>query len=317
MRPRYLVSALVSLAVLGGVLAIPAARAARASSGSTHAAAHGPWVGSGDKAMRVPDSSSPSPSASPTPSAKPPAPAPVEPKVQVTTPDADFFGWALLNRRSGTITGSDNRVGGTSSTESMIKVWIVSDYLRQLPAGTELDATTSTELAAAIVHSDDNAAEKYYRLGGGNAMVQRMISMCGLTDTTWYDGWWSRTEMSPQDAVRLGLCVADGTAAGAWTPWVLTQMRSVQGGVADQQETTGGGRWGIIDGVPATVAGALAIKNGWTAIGSDGDWHVNNLAISDDWVLAVMVRYPIAKGLQYGADVCATLARQVLTDPAP
>jgi hypothetical protein len=145
-----------------------------------------------------------------------------------------------------------------------------------------------------------------------------MISMCGLTDTTWYDGWWSRTEMSPLDAVRLGRCVADGTAAGpTWTPWVLAQMRAVQGGVEDQQETTGGGRWGIIDGVPAAEAGALAIKNGWTAIGSDGDWHVNNLAISDDWVLAVMVRYPIAKGLQYGADVCSTLARQVITGPAP
>ena len=112
--------------------------------------------------------------------------------------------------------------------------------------------------------------------------------------------------------------MADGTAAGpAWTPWVLAQMRAVQGGVDDQQETTGGGRWGIIDGVPAAQAGALAIKNGWTAIGSDGDWHVNNLAISDDWVLAVMVRYPIAKGLQYGADVCSTLARQVITGPAP
>ena len=199
MRPRYFVSALLVVAVLGGVLAVPAARAVLASDRSAHPAAHAQWVGSGDKAARVPDSGStsppPSPSASPSPSpsATPSPSASTEPKLQVTTPDADFFGWALLNRRTGAVTGSTNLATGTNSAESMIKIWIVSDYLRQLPAGEQPDAATSTELAAAIIHSDDDAAEKYYRLGGTNEVVQRMISMCGLTDTTWYDGWWSRT----------------------------------------------------------------------------------------------------------------------------
>jgi hypothetical protein len=231
----------------------------------------------------------------------------------VTVPDTDFFGWALLNRGTGEIIGSDNHHTGTNTTESMIKTWIVSDHLRRLPSGEQPDADTRAELAAAIIHSDDHAAQKYYLLGGGDAVVQRMISTCGLTGTTVYDGWWSRTRMTPADAVRLGACVADGTAAGPdWTDWVLTQMRAVQGGVDDQQVTTGGGRWGIIDGLPASLAGGLAIKNGWTAIDSDGDWHVNNLAISTDWVLAVMVRYPIAQGLGYGADIASSVARQLL-----
>jgi hypothetical protein len=119
--------------------------------------------------------------------------------------------------------------------------------------------------------------------------------------------------MTPRDAVRMGGCVADGTAAGSrWTPWVLQQMRSVEGGVDDQQPTTGGGWWGIVDGLPASLTDGLAVKNGWTPIAADGDWHVNNLAIADDWVLVVMVRYPITKGLGYGADICSSVARQLL-----
>ena len=43
----------------------------------------------------------------------------------------EFFSWALLDRKTGKISGSPNMTA-TSSTESMIKAWIVSDYLRQL-----------------------------------------------------------------------------------------------------------------------------------------------------------------------------------------
>ena len=98
---------------------------------------------------------------------------------------------------------------------------------------------------------------------------------------------------------------------------MLSQMRIVTGttAAADQQATTGGGRWGIIDGVPNEVAGNLAIKNGWTAINADGNWHLNCLAISNNWTLAVMMRYPIGHGLNYGADVCATVARQLVSRP--
>lgn len=231
----------------------------------------------------------------------------------------DFIGYAMLDRRTGEIIASRNATQ-TSSTESMIKVWLVADHLRR--AAESGQTVTPQELAqasAAIRHSDDGAAQALYRAGGGNAVVQRMIDICGLTDTTLFDQWWSRTQMSPRDAVRLAQCVADGTAAGPrWTGWVLSEMRSVTGSTAAEEQfaTTGGGRWGIIDGVPDTLARTLAIKNGWTAIGADGNWHLNCLAISDDWIMNVMTRYPVENGLQYGADVCADVARQLVTPPA-
>jgi hypothetical protein len=157
-------------------------------------------------------------------------------------------------------------------------------------------------------------AQKYYAMDGHNAVVARLIQMCGLRDTSIYNAWWSKTQMSPADAVRYGRCVADGKAAGPkWTPWILTTMTHVRGDVNYQQATTGGGHWGIIDALPPDVARTTSIKNGWTSY--NGVWHVNCMAIQTDWVLSVMMRYPSGKGLPYGADICASVARQLTNPP--
>lgn len=224
-----------------------------------------------------------------------------------------FAAWALLDRQTGKIAGSDNMTA-TSSTESMIKIWLVSDYLRRNP---EPSAERLAEASTAIRDSDDDAAQSLYLAGGGDEVVQRMISTCGLTDTSVArPGWWSYTQMSPRDAVRLGECVKNGTAAGPkWTAWVLKEMTLVRGttAAADQHETSGGGRWGIIDGLPEEIVKqGVAIKNGWTAIWADGNWHVNCLAVADDWVLAVMLRYPTDHGLDYGANLCRTITEQLV-----
>jgi len=229
--------------------------------------------------------------------AQPAAPLLVPARVDVTVPG--FFSWALLDRASGKISGSANLATDTSSTESMIKVWISADYLRRLGSASPSQSRL-TELSRMIRDSDDDAAEDVYQAGGANTVVQRMIKICGLTDTSLFDGWWSRTEISAEDAVRLGACVADGRAAGAkWTSWILGQMRQVRGE----------GRFGIIEALLADAAARTSIKNGWTQVGSD--WHVNCLAIVDKYVLAVLTQYPVELGLQYGAGVCRNVAAQL------
>lgn len=229
----------------------------------------------------------------------------------------DFIGWAVLDRHTGRITG--NNLSGTSSTESMIKTWLVADYLRQTEADGKKPRSQQLDAASeAIRHSDDAAAQQLYAANGEDESINRMIETCGLVDTKVYPGWWSRTQMSPRDAVQLGACLVDGVAAGpTWTPWLLEEMRQVVGGTsaAEQEPTRGGGRWGIIDGVSSEVASTLAIKNGWTSIKSDGNWHVNCLAISNDWIMSVMLRYPAGEGLDYGAQVCATVASRLAPLP--
>jgi len=235
-----------------------------------------------------------------------------------------FFGWALLDRKTGTLTGSANRDTVSNTTESMIKVWIAADYLRHQGSPS---AGAQDELYRMIINSDDNIAHKYFELNGADSSISELIQVCGLHNTQRPSiaDHWSYTTMSPADAVRLGQCVATGKAAGpTWTAWLLKAMHNVKGGVADQQAHTGGGRWGIIDGLPAASVANVSIKNGWTAQVYDHNWHINCLAIHSDWILAIELRYPWtspdgtwqrANNLQPGADACRTVTRQLWVSP--
>ncbi|MGI5213514.1 serine hydrolase [Plantactinospora sp. CA-290183] len=212
--------------------------------------------------------------------------------------------WALLDLATGELRTSAE-AAETYTAESMIKVWIAADDLRRLaerrirPHPDEIAA-----LSAMIRDSDDHAAEVIYQRNGADAVVQRLISICGLTETTVRPGWWSLTRMSARDAARMGGCLADGRAAGPrWTKWVLEQMRRVRGE----------GYFGIVSALPAAQRDGLAIKNGWTLHVNEGRWAVNCLAVSDDWVLAVQTRYPAALGgLDHGGRTCAEVASRVL-----
>ncbi|MEV6812008.1 hypothetical protein [Micromonospora sp. NPDC051296] len=311
MRSRVIMVLAVMAVLLGGVMLVPAAYA-RLSAGQAGGA--------------------PESVAAPTP-VPPPLPTLAAGPVSVGF-KGDFFSWALLDRESGKISGSKNMTA-TSSTESMIKAWIVSDYLRQL-GDKEPTAALKKAASLAIRDSDDDATNIVYRAAGGSyavpaggqpgPVIKRAISICGLTDTkrgdvSGYEGYWSFTRMSPRDAVRVGDCIADGKAAGPkWTEWVLAEMSKVRGSTAakDQKARSGGGKWGIVDGLPKSIIsqGPVSIKNGWTPLNYDGNWHVNCLAVTEKWSLAVMLRYPQSSGLDYGADVCASVASQLVT-PQP
>lgn len=297
MRPRLLA---VIAVVLGIALIIPAAYA------------------------RLDDGGTDTEASVPTPVPAPPPP-PTLADAPVSVPfKGEFFSWALMDRQIDTISGAEN-LTDTSSTESMIKVWFVADYLNQL--GDETPSMRMRDAITTVIRdSDDDAANLLYREVGRSATIDRMISTCGLTDTKpgtvpGYIGWWSFTQMSPRDAVRLGDCIADGTAAGPrWTELLLDEMSQVRGTTAadDQNARSGGGRWGIIDGLPESITsqGPISMKNGWTALNYDGNWHVNCLAVNDQWSLAVMMRYPQQSGLDYGAQTCASVATQLVT-PQP
>ncbi|MFI0791679.1 serine hydrolase [Micromonospora rubida] len=302
MRPRVAMVLAVVAVLLGSAMLVPAAYA-RLSDDDTG--------GSGGSAQSV---------AAPEPTAPPPptlAAGPVSMNFS-----GEFFSWALMDRTTGTISGSKN-LASTNSTESMIKSWFAADYLRQL-GDKPLSTERRKQITTAIRDSNDDAANALYAAVGKAATIKRMISTCGLTDTKsgtvpGYVGWWSFTRMSPRDAVRLGDCVADGTAAGPkWTSYLLDEMSKVRGSIKEQQLKSGGGKWGIVDGLPAEIKaqGPVSIKNGWTPLNYDGNWHVNCLAVTKKWSLAVMLRYPQKSGLSYGAKVCASVATQLVT-PQP
>ncbi|MFI6331618.1 hypothetical protein ACIBBG_25340 [Micromonospora chersina] len=303
MRPRVTMVLAIVAVLIGGGMLVPAAYAKFSS---------GDGIGGiGGGVEQVP---TPEPTAPPKPTL---AAGPVSVNF-----NGKFFSWALMDRKTGKISGAPN-MASTNSTESMIKAWIVSDYLRQLN-GKPLSAERKKQATTAIRDSNDRSAEALYNAGGRKPVLDRLIKMCKLTDTKIEPkARWAYTQMSPRDAVRMGDCIGDGTAAGPkWTKWVLTEMANVRGGVKDQKSVeVQGGHWGIVDGLPASITsqGPVSIKNGFTMLWADAQWHVNCLAVTDDWTLAVMMRYPGAGDLRtpsYGAKVCASVATQLVT-PQP
>jgi hypothetical protein len=232
-------------------------------------------------------------------------PGPVPPPAPtVRLKPAGTYSWAVLHRPTGTLHSSPNG-GGTSFTESVIKIWLAADHLRRAEATDRKPSGARLRLLSSMIRdSNDRAADQIWALNGGDAGVRRMISACRLRDTTVHPGWWSKTQMSARDAVRLGACVADpATTTPKWTKWLLTEMRGVRGK----------GRFGVVDGLPPAMVGQVAIKNGWFMHGFDGHWRINCLAVHDEWSIAVLTRYERRHGFAYGGRVCADVTRQVFT----
>jgi hypothetical protein len=232
------------------------------------------------------------------------AEAPASPSIHSAVADG-IVSWAYLDRATGVRFESDN-AATTSYTESMVKAWLAADDLnRAAQAGAPPDYDL---LVPMLVDSDDNAAETVWLNNGADESIDRMIQFCGLADTQVYPGWWSMTLMSARDAVTLGQCIADGTAAGPGTDWLLSTMREVRGE----------GRFGVVDALPSSEAESVAIKNGWTLHYDDGQWRVNCLAIHPEWVIAVMSVYPGTDAdLPVGAQLCTRITLDLLQQTTP
>ncbi|MEH1167805.1 hypothetical protein V6V47_20710 [Micromonospora sp. CPCC 205539] len=215
-----------------------------------------------------------------------------------------WYSWSVLDRRTGKIIGSKN-MDETNTTASMIKSWIVADYLRRADDAGEKPSDAKLADATRIIRDSDNTrAEQFYNLVGRDASIRRLISMCKLTDSSVApDKGWSRTALSPRDTARLANCIATGTAAGPkWTKWLLNEMKLVRGA----------GDFGIRKAFPATEQKQIAIKNGWIDRTREQEMHINCLAIGDTWTMGVMVRYPIGMGYDYGMKNCQKITEALL-----
>ena len=143
-----------------------------------------------DRSARQPSSPSPNPSPS------------LEP-LPFVAKDLDldiegWYSWSVLDRRTGKIIGSKN-MGETSTTASMIKAWIVADYLRRAADAGQTPSDAKLADATRIIRDSDNTrAEQFYNQVGRDASIKRLISMCKLTDSSVApDGGWSRTRSPP------------------------------------------------------------------------------------------------------------------------
>jgi hypothetical protein len=204
-----------------------------------------------------------------------------------------WISWAVLDRSTGTWRQSGNATE-TTMTASMIKAWLVADYLRL--------HGFDPRLSPIIRDSVNEPAWEIYAELGREASIARLIGICELAQSSPGEDL-SMTLMSARDAVLMGAAIADGRAAGRrWTPWLLEEMRVVRGA----------GDFGVRQAFPSAERERIAIKNGWEIRRATEEWNVNCLAIHDAWIMAVLARYPSSLPLAHGAHACEEVARTLI-----
>lgn len=189
------------------------------------------------------------------------------------------------------------------ATASVAKLFIADDLLLQDANGT---AKLSTEDRAALDvmlrSSDDDAAEKFWNQGGGDAIIARVANRYGLQSTTpGSDGRWWNTISSAPDLARYYDLLLDG--GGGLPPeranLIMADLaRSTPVGIDGYPQ-----RFGLPDGL---YAEPVAVKQGWMCcIGND--WmHLSTGVIGADR------RYIVAiEALQPSDDATA---RQTITE---
>ncbi|GAB3501211.1 serine hydrolase [Phytohabitans suffuscus] len=301
---RWMLWLLSGTTLLGLVLAGVGLRTLPGSPLAAEAASR--WEGTSSAPASAPASGSPKPSPSPTPSPTPKPSPTLKPlavrPAKVTIDASGWWAWAMIDRRTGKVYGSSN-MSQTNTTASLIKSWIGADYLRRAAESGQTPSSARMQQVTIMIRDSDNeAAQSLWEAVGGSASIGRLVKTCKLTDSSAYKNMWSNTRLSPRDTARLGVCIADGRAAGPkWTKWLLNEMRAVRG-VGD---------FGIRKAFPVSTQKNIAIKNGWVTRDALGEWHVNCLAIGDGWTMGVMTRYPVSLGYEYGARICQNVARQL------
>jgi hypothetical protein len=78
----------------------------------------------------------------------------------------------------------------------------------------------------------------------------------------------------------------------------------------------GDGDFGIREAFPQAEQATIAIKNGWLDYDADSDWHVNCMAVTDTWALAVLQRFPDSGpdyiGFGNAEQVCTDVTTQLM-----
>ena len=207
-----------------------------------------------------------------------------------------FWSWTVLDRRTGAMAGSDN-AATTQRTASMIKAWLAADYLRRTPN----PSTSNLRQLTSMIRNSDNTAASYFwglngKLGQHHASCPDVRShrQQGVHRLGQHHGLGPRR--------RPDGCVHRRRTRGRRQVDRMAPQRDAQ------RQRQSGVR--VVPALPATEQPATAVKNGWIAR-SDGKWHVNCMAVGTDWVLSVLTVYPSSKGMNYGAEICSSVTRQL------
>jgi hypothetical protein len=178
----------------------------------------------------------------------------------VTVPPGVTAGVAVFDRQTGTFTEQLNADAQFRSA-SVVKLLIALDsmWTQGVPAD-------HTQLDAMLRSSDDNVASGLWVRDGGSAIVTRMVTRLGLTDTApppaGYSGTWGYTALSAADTVKIYRYVLESAPA---------PVRDLVMGDLRQSTRCGADGFDQRFGIPTVFAQPWAVKQGWSGFGASSD----------------------------------------------
>jgi hypothetical protein len=232
----------------------------------------------------------------------------LEARVQRATEEAAADGAtisvAVLDRAAHQLVTNGNT--RTIATASVAKLFIADDLLHgSQPAG-DLSADDRAALDIMLRSSDDGAAEKFWNLDGGGAIITRVAARYGLSATTPPpDGAWWNTISTAPDLARYYDMLLDG--AGGVPPERADII------IDDLAQSTPVGidgypqRFGIPDGL---YDEPVAVKQGWMCCIGRNWMHLSTGVVGPDHRYVVVI-----ESLQPSGDATAraTITQAVKT----
>jgi len=165
------------------------------------------------------------------------------------------------------------------ATASVAKLFIADDLLLQESQGKiKLSPDDRQSLDLMLRSSDDDAAEKFWNQGGGDAIIAQVAGRYGLTSTAPpSDGRWWNTISSVPDLIRYYDMLLDGS--GGLPPEragviVSNLAQSTPTGIDGYPQ-----RFGIPDGL---YAEPVAVKQGWMCCIGDDWMHLSTGVVGAD-----------------------------------
>jgi len=240
------------------------------------------------------------------PPAAPPAPAAnLDMLAGQVTRDADRNGaditFSILDRHTGRVVSGGDRAAFPIA--SVTKLFIADDLLERTSAkGETLSPEDQRGLELMLRSSADVPASDFWVRGGGNAIVDRVVSRYGLPSTTApYNGDWWNTMSTTTDLVRYYDMLLDGTGGlppGQADVIISNLAASTPLGIDGYPQ-----RFGIPD---ALFAEPVAVKQGWMCC-----WNGPNQLHMSTGVVGSDRRYVMAFGSMQSVGEAA--ARDALT----
>ncbi|MGW2274529.1 hypothetical protein [Streptomyces yangpuensis] len=191
-----------------------------------------------------------------SPSARPAA-------VQADVPAGVTAGVAVFDRRTGTFTEQLNTSAQFRSA-SVVKLLIALDVLWNRSPDA-LSAADRARIDTMLRGSDDAAASTFWSNNGSGAIVDRMVTRLGLTDTarppSTHPGYWGYTALSARDTVKIYRHLLD-SAPAATRDYVLGGLRQSTRCATDGYDQH--------FGIAGSFNRPWAVKQGWSGFSSGG-----------------------------------------------